>query len=43
MWHDQEGPHLLAAKDIGKKSKFDGAKSGPKNYFFDLIFDILLL
>ena len=27
-------PHLLAAKDIEKKSKFDGAKSGRKKFFF---------
>ena len=27
-------PRPLAAKDIGKKSKFDGAKSGCKNKFF---------
>ena len=27
-------PHLLAAKDIEKKSKFNGAKSGRKKNFF---------
>ena len=27
-------PHLLAAKDIEKKSKFNGAKSGRKIFFF---------
>ena len=31
-------PHPLAAKDIEKKSKFDGAKSGRKNFFFRFIF-----
>ena len=28
-------PRPLAAKDIEKKSKFDGAKSGRKKFFFD--------
>ena len=37
-------PRPLAAKDIEKKSKFNGAKSGCKNiFFFDLIFNILML
>ena len=37
-------PHQLAAKDIEKKSKFNGAKSGRKFFFFfDLIFNILML
>ena len=27
-------PHSLAAKDIEKKSKFNGAKSGLRNIFF---------
>ena len=36
-------PGPLAAKDIEKKSKLDGAKSGHKNFFFDLIFNILML
>ena len=27
-------PRPLSAKDIEKKSKFDGAKSGRKNFFF---------
>ena len=36
-------PLPLAAKDIGKKSKFDGAKSGYKKKIFNLIFNILLL
>ena len=31
-------PRPLAAKDIEKKSKFDGAKSGSKNFFFRFIF-----
>ena len=31
-------PHPLAAKDIEKKSKFDGAKSGRKNKIFQFIF-----
>ena len=31
-------PRLLAAKDIEKKSKFDGAKSGRKKKFFQFIF-----
>ena len=31
-------PHPLAAKDIEKKSKFDGAKSGRKKKFFRFIF-----
>ena len=36
-------PRLLAAKDIEKKSKFNGAKSGPKNFFFRFYFNILML
>ena len=36
-------PRPLSAKDIEKKSKFDGAKSGRKIFFFDLIFNILML
>ena len=36
-------PRSLAAKDIEKKSKFNGAKSGRKKFFFDLIFNILML
>ena len=36
-------PHPLDAKDIEKKSKFNGAKSGRKKKFFDLIFNILML
>ena len=36
-------PRPLAAKDIGKKSKFDGANSGCKNFFFNSIFDMLML
>ena len=31
-------PRPLAAKDIEKKSKFDGAKSGRKIFFFQFIF-----
>ena len=31
-------PRPLAAKDIEKKSKFDGAKSGRKKFFFRFIF-----
>ena len=31
-------PRPLAAKDIEKKSKFDGAKSGRKKNFFRFIF-----
>ena len=31
-------PRLLAAKDIEKKSKFNGAKSGRKKKFFRFIF-----
>ena len=31
-------PHPLAAKDIEKKSKFEGAKSGRKKKFFQFIF-----
>ena len=27
-------PHPLSAKDIEKKSKFNGAKSGRENFFF---------
>ena len=33
----------LAAKDIEKKRKFNGGKSGRKKKFFDLIFNILML
>ena len=29
-------PRSLAAKDIEKKSKFNGAKSGRKNFFFSI-------
>ena len=29
-------PRPLATKDIEKKSKFDGAKSGRKNFFFSI-------
>ena len=29
-------PRPLAAKDIEKKSKFNGAKSGRKNFFFSI-------
>ena len=36
-------PRPLAAKDIEKKSKFNGAKSGRKIFFFNLIFNILML
>ena len=36
-------PRPLAAEDIGKKSKFNGAKSGCKKKFFDFIFNILML
>ena len=37
-------PRLLAAKDIEKKSKFNGGKSGCKKKInFDLIFNILML
>ena len=36
-------PRLLAAKDIEKKGKFNGAKSGRKNFFFDSIFNSLML
>ena len=36
-------PRPLAAKDIEKKSKFDGAKSGRKKIFFDSFFNILML
>ena len=35
-------PHPLAEKDIEKKSKFDGAKSGRKNFFFSIRFLIFL-
>ena len=31
-------PRPLAAKDVEKKSKFDGAKSGRKIFFFRFIF-----
>ena len=33
----------LAAKDIEKKSKFDGAKSGRKKKFFDSFFIMLMV
>ena len=33
----------LPQKDIEKKSKFNGAKSGRKFFFFNLIFNILML
>ena len=37
-------PRPLDAKDIEKKSKFSGAKSGRTIFFFfDLIFNILML
>ena len=36
-------PRQLAAKDIEKKSKFDGAKSGRKKIFFDLFFSMLMV
>ena len=36
-------PRLLSAKDIEKKSKFDGAKSGRKKNFFDLFFIMLMV
>ena len=36
-------PRPLAAKDIEKKSKFNGGKSGHNFFFFDLIFNILML
>ena len=37
-------PCPLFAKDIEKKSKFNGGKSGrKKKIFFDLIFNILML
>ena len=36
-------PRLLAAKDIEKISKFNGAKSRRKKKIFDLIFNILML
>ena len=36
-------PHPLAAKDIEKKRKFDGAKSGRKKKNFDTISNILML
>ena len=35
-------PRPLAAKDIEKKRKFDGAKSGRKNFFFSIHFLIFL-
>ena len=35
-------PHPLAAKNIEKKSKFDGAKSGRKKKNFDLFFIMLM-
>ena len=36
-------PRPLAAKDIEKKTKFNGGKSGCKKKFYDLIFNILML
>ena len=36
-------PRPLFAKDIEKKSKFNGGKSRRKKNFFDLIFNILML
>ena len=36
-------PHPLAARDIEKKRKFDGAKSGRKKKFFSIQFLIFLL
>ena len=37
-------PRPLAVKDIEKKSKFDGAKSGrKKKFFFDLFFIMLMV
>ena len=36
-------PRPLAAKDIEKKSKFDGAKSGRKKKFFDSFFIMLMV
>ena len=37
-------PHPLTEKDIEKKTKFNGGKSGcKKKFFFDLIFNILML
>ena len=36
-------PRPLAAKDIEKKSKFNGEKSTHNFIFFDLIFNILML
>ena len=36
-------PRPLAAKDIEKKSKFDGAKSGLKKKFLDLFFIMLMV
>ena len=35
-------PRPLAAKDIEKKSKFDGAKSGRKKNFFSIYFLLCL-
>ena len=36
-------PGPLSAKDIEKKTKFNGGKSGCKKNFFDLIFNIVML
>ena len=36
-------PGSLAAKDIEKNSKFNGATSGRKIFFIDLIFDMFML
>ena len=36
-------PRPHASKDIEKKKKFNGAKSGSKIFFFNLIFNILML
>ena len=36
-------PRPLAAKDIEKKSKFDGAKSGRKKKIFNLFFIMLMV
>ena len=36
-------PRPLSAKDIKEKSKFDGAKSGRKIFFFDLLFIMLMV
>ena len=36
-------PRPLAAKDIEKKSKFDGAKSGRKKNLLDSFFNMLMV